>query len=144
VEQLGGGLRREPLGSEAGRPLRRGIQPLPHVAHVCDERLEVVLPGLDRDEERVERCDVDPDGVVAGLERLNERRPRAGERVEHAATRPHIALEQRLDELWHELAEIRVEPVDVLRPLTLRKILLRPGEREIELAVELCLGQCHG
>ena len=143
VQQLGRGLRREPLGHEPGRPLGRRSQPLPDVAHIRVERLEVVLPRLDRDEERVERRDVDPDGVVAGLERLHERRSRAGERVEHAAARAHVALEQRLDELRHELAEIRMEPVDVLRPLALRQLALRPREREIELAVELRLGQRH-
>ena len=102
-----------------------------------------MIPRLDRDEERVERRDVDPDGVVAGLERLHQRRSRAGERVEHPPPRAYEALEQRLDQLRHELAEIRMEAVDVLRPLALRQIPLRPREREIELAVELGLGQGH-
>ena len=48
-----------------------------------------------------------PDGVVARLERLHERRSRAREGIEHTAARRNVPLEQRLDELWDELAEIR-------------------------------------
>jgi hypothetical protein len=102
-----------------------------------------VLAGLDRDQERVERRDVDAHPVVPGLERLDEGRPGAGERVEHTSPGPDVPLEERLDQLGHELAEIRVQPVDVLRALALGQIPLRPREREVELAVELCLGPGH-
>jgi hypothetical protein len=44
--------------------------------------------------------------------------------------RHDVALEERLDELRHELAEVRVEAMDVLRPLALREIGLRPRERQ--------------
>ena len=70
-----------------------------HIANLVLEPFEVVRPRLDAHEQSVERRDIDADRVVAGLERLHERRARAGERVEHAAPRPHVPLEQRLDEL---------------------------------------------
>ena len=70
-------------------------------------------------EQAVERRDIDPDGVVARLEALDERRPGTRERVEDATTRPHVPPEERLDELGHELPEIRVQAVDVLRALAL-------------------------
>ena len=144
VEQLGGGLRREPLADEAGRLLVRDAEPPGHVADVGRERLEIVLARLDGDQERVERGDVDAHGVVARLERLHQRRARAGERVEHAAAGPHVALQQRLDELGHELAQVGMQPVDVLRPLALGQLSLRPGEREVELAVQGLLRRRHG
>ena len=37
-----------------------------------------------------------------------------------------------------------MEPVDVLRPLALGQLPLRPGEREVELAVEGLLRRRHG
>ena len=54
-----------------------------------------------------------------------------------------MALEQRLDELRHELPEVRVQPVDVLRPLPLGQVALRPGKVEIELAVQGVLRRSH-
>ena len=84
-----------------------------------------------------------PHGVVAALERLHERRPRARERVEHAAAAGDIPLEQRLDELRDELAEVRMEPVDVLRPLALGQLALRPRELEVDAAVERVLSRGH-
>ena len=36
-----------------------------------------------------------------------------------------------------------MQPVHVLRPLALGQLVLGPGEREVELAVELGLGQGH-
>jgi hypothetical protein len=37
-----------------------------------------------------------------------------------------------------------METMDVLRPLALGKIALRPGEIEVELAVKSFLGERHG
>ena len=37
-----------------------------------------------------------------------------------------------------------MQPVDVLRPLALGQLPLRPGEREVELAVEGLLRRRHG
>src|SRR5262245_42025941 len=54
-----------------------------------------------------------------------------------------MPLEQRLDELRDELPEVWVQPVDVLRPLALGQVALRPGEIEVELAVESVLRRCH-
>ena len=128
----------KPRGRSAERP-----QALTDLAHIRFQRLEIVLAGLDRDQERVESGDVDTDGVVARLEGLHERRPRAGEGVEHATARAHVSRQQRLDQLRHELAEVGVQPVHVLRPLALGQLALGPGEREVELAVELGLSQSH-
>ena len=91
MEQLRGRLRREPLAREAAaaaRPTPRGSRPTSRTS--ASSALEVVLAGLDRDQQRVERGDVDPDRVVARLERLHERRARAGERVEHATAGTHV------------------------------------------------------
>ena len=63
-----------------------------------------------------------------------------------SSTRPprgDVPPEQRLDELRDELAEVRVEPVDVLRPLALGKLTLRPGELEVDLGVERVLRRGH-
>ena len=54
-----------------------------------------------------------------------------------------VAREQHLDELRDELAEVRVEPMDVLRPLPLGKVTLGPGEREIDLGIEGVLRRGH-
>ena len=107
------------------------------------QRFEVVRACLDTHQERVEAGDVDARGVIAGLERLHERRPRAGERVEHASPRRDVALEHRLDELGNELAEIRMQAMDVPGALALGEFSLRPREREIELAVDRLLGRGH-
>ncbi len=58
---------------------------------------------------------------------------------------PHVPHEQRLDELRDELPEVRVKAVDVLRPLPLRQLRLRPRKLEVvgELAVERVLGRSH-
>ncbi len=37
-----------------------------------------------------------------------------------------------------------MQPVHVLRALALRELALGPRQREVELAVELCLGDAHG
>ena len=74
---------------------------------------------------------------------LHERGSRARERVENAAARRNVALEQRLDELRDELAEIRVQAVNVLRALALGERRLRPRQLEIVLAVERLLGCGH-
>jgi hypothetical protein len=73
------------------------------------------------------------------MEELDEGRPRAGEGIENAATGTHVASQQRLDELWDELAEVGMEPMDVLRALALRELGFRPRELKPvvgELAVQ--------
>ena len=59
------------------------------------------------------------------------------------ATRHDIAVEQRLDQLRHELAEVRVEPVDVLRALALGQVGLGPRECVVEAAVQGLLRRGH-
>ena len=55
-----------------------------------------------------------------------------------------VAVEQRLDELRDELAEVGMEPVDVLRPLALRQVALGPRELEVDVGVEGVLRRGHG
>src|SRR5260221_12023301 len=55
-----------------------------------------------------------------------------------------MAAEELLDQLWDVLAEVRVQPVHMLRPLALRHLGLRPGQVEIEARVDLLLGDAHG
>ena len=147
MQQLLGGCGREPR-AHVGRRLARiaasrleglglGVRP----EQVAAQRLEVVRARLDAGEQRVEAGDVDAGRVVPGLERLHERRARACEGVEHAPAGGDVPVEQRLDELRDELAEVRVQAVDVLRPLALRQRRLRPGELEIVRLVERFLGR---
>ena len=67
-------LRREP-GADVRRGLVRLAWPGQGVAQLPLERERVVRRRLDPHEETVERRDVRADGVVARLERLDERRP---------------------------------------------------------------------
>ena len=61
-----------------------------------------------------------------------------------ALAAPEVALEHRLDELGHELAEVRVQAVDVLGALALRQVALGPREREVDVGVERVLRRSHG
>src|ERR671911_79007 len=74
----------------------------------------------------------------AGTERvrLDERGPGACERIPDEITRLRVALDERLRELGHELAEVGMEAVDVLRALALGKLRLRPRQGEVDLAVQ--------
>ena len=106
-EQLPRSLRRVPPGNEA-RPCTNVLEVKSRnrsvdVAQLVLEDEFVVLPRLDVHEQAVERRDVDAGRVEPALERLHERRPRAGERIEHATARD-VALEQGLVELRNELA----------------------------------------
>ena len=67
---------------------------------------------------------------------LDERRPGADERVVDTLARREVAAEEHVDELRDELAEIWVEPVDVLRPLGLWQLALGPRQFEVDLCVE--------
>ena len=111
-QELGRRPRRVP-GVEVGIRARRSrgvetLEPPKRVAQLALEREEVVLRGLHAHEEAVERGHVDAGCVPPALERLDERRPRAGERIEDVPRAREVPLEQRLDELRHELPEVRV------------------------------------
>src|SRR6476661_198475 len=143
AEQLSSRLRREPLADIRGRTFAERL------AHARVDRAELLLQhervvrtGLDVHEQAVEGRDVDAGRIEPALERLHESRPRARERVEHVLAWTEISGEHDLHELRDELAEVRMEPVDVLRPLALREITLGPGERQIDLGIEgfLCRG----
>ena len=139
VQELGGSLGREPLARVAARTHGRTAEPRPSIGDLLLEQPEIVRPRLHAHQQSVEGSDVDPDRVVARFERLHERRARAREGVEDAPSRSHVALEQRLHELRHELAEVRVESVNVLRPLALGELALRPRERKVDAVVERLL-----
>src|SRR5712672_3643406 len=47
-------------------------------------------------------------------------------------------------EPWDELAVVRVEAMDVLRPLALAQLGLRPREVEVQRRVQLVLRDGHG
>ena len=111
--------------------------------HVGEEQLTVVLGGLHAREQAVERGHVAAGrGRSEGI-RLDKRRSRARERIPHEAAGAAVTAEEDLDELRDELAEIRMEPVDVLRPLPLGKLRLRPRQLEVDLLVEGSLSS-HG
>jgi len=107
------------------------------------QREEVVAARLDLHQQAVEGGDVDSGRVQPALERLHERRARAGEGIEDMFAGPEVAIDHHLDQLRDELAQIGMQAMDVLRPLSLGKVALRPGEVEVELAVEGFLGQRH-
>jgi hypothetical protein len=88
------------------------------------EHERVVVACLDLHQQAVEGCNVGSGRVEPGFQRLNERRSRAGERVEDVLVGDEVASDQPFDELRNELAEVRVQPMHVLRPLTLRQLRL--------------------
>ena len=145
-QELASGGRREPPPHVGARHLRRGferVEPRHDLPQLPLEDEQVVAPRLDLHEEHVERRDLHADGVEAALESLDERRAGACEGVEDPSAGPQVAREQRLHELGDELPEVGVEPVDVLRPLALGQLALRPRELEVDVAVERFLGRGH-
>src|SRR5262249_7954419 len=143
-EQLGSGLRREPPSDIAVLRCQARARLRDCVAELFLEDELVVARRLDAHEQTVERGQVAAGRVVSGLERLDERRTRPGERVEHASAARHVPREQRLDELRDELAQVGVQTVDVLRALPLGEIPLGPGEIEVDLRVKRILRALHG
>ncbi len=146
-DELRGGLRREPAVDVRARPRwahpSEGLEPSERVAQLVLEREQVVLGRLDAHEQAVECGHVHPRRVATALERLNERGPRPRERVEDVLRTRQVAVEHRFDQLRHELPEVRVQPVDVLRPLPLGQVALRPGELEVDVAVQGFLRRSH-
>ena len=145
-EQIGCRLRSEPLGDVSGRLIRNALARLEapeRLTQVVLQREQVVSRCLDAHQQAVERRKVDPRRLPPALQRLHERRARAGERVEHTSARRHVAAQQLFDELRDELPEVGVQTVDVLRPLPLWKLLLGPRELEVELRIERVLGCSH-
>ena len=103
---------------------------------VGEEQLAVVLGGLHAGEQDVERRHVAAGRGRSEGVRLDERRPRARERIPDETAPAPVAAEEDFDELGDELAEVRMESVDVLRPLPLGKLRLRPRKLEVDLLVE--------
>ena len=67
----------------------------------------------------------------------------AGKRIEHVLTCAEVPREKHLHELRDELPEVRVEAVNVLRPLPLREVALGPRQLEVEVRVERFLRRSH-
>ena len=146
AEELGDGPRRIPIAQVAARASpapRQRLDARGHVLQLLTQLRQVIRRRLHAHQKAVERRDIHAGRVEPGLERLDECRPRAGERIEHMVTAREIAVEQHLDELRDELAVVRVEPVDVLRPLALGQLGLRPREVEVQRRVQLVLGDGH-
>ena len=122
---------REPL-----RPRRIGRRGGERALEVALERDQVVGLDLHPHQEAVERRHVGADRVDPERVRLDERRPRSGERVVDDGAGREAAAKQRLGQLRHELAEIGVQAMDVLRPQALRQVALRPRELVVDLGVE--------
>src|SRR5206468_12024924 len=119
--------RREPTAQVRAPPGR--LHPLLALGEeddVGEERRRVVDAGLRALEQTIESGDITAGGARAEGVRLDERRARAGERIPDELARRRVALEEDLGELGDELAEIRMEPVDVLRPLPLGQLLFGP------------------
>ena len=145
-EQLRRRLRLVPAADVRRRARARGgerVDARADVAQLRAERLDVVARRLDAHEEAVERGELDAGRVEPRLERLDERRPRAGERIEHVAAGRQVPVEQHLDELRDELAVVRMEAVDVLRPHVLGQLALGPRELEVQRRVQLLLRDRH-
>ncbi len=145
-QQVIGRLGREPhrdvARSRLGRPLAALVPP-ERIPEVVLQREEVVAARLDPHQEAVERGQIDPRGLVAALERLDERGPGSRERIEHTASWSHVAPQELLDELRDELPEIRMQAMDVLRALALGQLTLRPGEIDVQPGVQRILGRRH-
>ena len=123
----------------AREPLRRrrvGRRRVERPVEVEPERRQVVPGDLHSHEEAVERRDVGADRVDPERVRLDERRPRPRERVVDDGPGREAAAKQRLGELRHELPEVGVQAMDVLRPHVLRQVALRPRELVVDLGVE--------
>ena len=84
-------------------------------------------------QEAVEGRDVDADRVVPALERLDESRPGAGERIEHPPARRDVASKKLFDELRDVLPEVGVQAVNVLRAQPLGQLVLGPRQSGVVL-----------
>src|SRR4029077_2969076 len=145
AEQLASRLRREPVAQVAVRPLTRGLaNALARRTELALEHKGVVAASFHLHQEAIEGSDVRAGRVEPRLRSLHECPSGARERIEDVLPSNEVALQERLDELRDEFAEIRVEPVDVLRPLALGEVCLRPGEIQVELAIKGVLRRGHG
>ena len=66
---------------------------------------------------------------------------RPAEGVVDNVARTEVTLEKDLNKLWNEFTEVGMKAVNVLCPLTLRKLALRPRELKIDVLVERLLRQ---
>jgi len=122
---------------------RRDADPLVDVVQLLAQQRQLVIRRLDVDQQAVERRELRAGRVESGLERLHERRPRAGERVEDVPAAREVPVEQHLDELRDELAVVRVQAMHVLRPHVLGERALGPRQLEVQRRVELVLRDGH-
>ena len=143
-EQLANRARRKPpVQVRRGVPRHGLALRLPELNDVREQSLRVVHRRLRFGEHAVERRHVTARSPHAERVGFDERRPRAGKRIPDEVAGRAIAPQEDFRELWHELPEIRMQPVHVLRPLALGKVGFRPRELEIDLTVEGGL-RAHG
>src|SRR5213593_2228402 len=72
--------------------------------------------------------------------RLDQRRPGADERVVDAVSRCEVPAEEDVNELRHELSEVRMETVNMFCSLNLRQLALGPRQFQVDFGVERLLG----
>ena len=145
-DEFGGRRGRVPLAQVIAHTPAAPRQRLDTHRHIPQLRRhfeEIVGSRLDPHEQAIESGDVHARRVQTALEGLDEHRPRPCERIKDVVARLEVAVEQHLDELRDELAVVWVEPVDVLRPLALRELGLRPREVEVQGRVQLVLRDGH-
>ncbi len=75
--------------------------------------------------------------------RLDQGGTGADKRVVHAVSGFEVPVQEDLDELRDELAEVGVQRMDVLRALNLGELALRPGELQVDLSVESFLRSAY-
>ena len=68
------------------------------------------------------------------------------ERIEHPLARLNVPTKEDLDQLRDKLAQVRMKPVDMLRPKALRQFSLGPRQLRVEISflqtlTELALGR---
>ena len=139
--------RSEPAAHIRGRTGCVTLAPLEsreRLAEIVLEPERIVRSGLHTHQQAVERRDVDTGGVETALERLDERRSRTGERIEHPPARRHVTAEELLDELRHVFPEIRDAGGGRASCGGARGgHALGPRQVEIEALVDLLLGARH-
>src|SRR6266545_3252404 len=140
--ELGDRAVREPALQVGGAGRRLGGRLRSREADDVDQKRAGLVRGrLDPHQQAVEGGHVAAGRAGTEGVRLDKRRARPSERIPHEVPGPGMPAEEDFGELGHELSQVWMEAVHVLRPLTLGQLLLRPRELEVDFLVEggLCL-----
>ena len=105
------------------------------VPHLALEHERIVRLGLHAHQQAVEGRDVDAGRVQAAFQSLDQRRPGAGERIEHVLARPEVAAEQLLHIIARDLRQVGAR-------MTRRRGILA-GFRQWKERIELLLDGAH-